>query len=252
MSTATETSSAKPAAVAPVQMPFMEHIRELRSRFLKAMLAMIICSVIAFTQYDRVQIWLLDYYRDASKDLGAKFLTFGPVEGLATRTKISSYLGLFLACPVWLWQIWAFINPALNKKERRYAIPFIVSSVVLFIGGAIMALITLPAGLSFLIDFGGKGQKPAYATDKMTSLVTLMVLGFGFAFLFPVFLVFLQLARVLKSEKLFAVWRYAIVGIFVAAAVITPSQDPISFIAMAGPMVVFYFVAAWIGKLLGR
>jgi sec-independent protein translocase protein TatC len=251
MSTATETSS-NPTTAAPVQMPFMEHIRELRSRFLKAMFAIIVCSIVAFTQYDRVQDWLLVYYREAAKDLDIKFLTFGPVEGLATRTKISSYIGLFAACPIWLWQIWAFVNPALNKKERRYAVPFIISSVVLFIGGAIMALITLPAGLSFLIDFGGKGQKPAYNTDKMTSLVTLMVLGFGFAFLFPVFLVFLQLVRVLKSERLFAVWRYAIVGIFVAAAVITPSQDPISFIAMAGPMVVFYFAAAWIGKLLGR
>jgi sec-independent protein translocase protein TatC len=248
MSTATET----PTATTPVQMPFMEHIRELRSRFLKSMLAIIVLSAIGFSQYDRVQLWLLEYYRDAAKDNGLTFLTFGPIEGLATRTKISSYIGLFAASPIWLWQVWAFINPALNRKERRYAIPFIVSSVVLFIGGAVMALITLPAGLSFLIDFGGSGQKPAYATDKMTSLVTLMILGFGFAFLFPVFLVFLQLARVLKSEKLFAVWRYAIVGIFVAAAVITPSQDPISFIAMAGPMVVFYFAAAWIGKLLGR
>jgi sec-independent protein translocase protein TatC len=250
MSTATETSLGQ--AAAPAQMPFMEHIRELRSRFLKAIGAIIFCSVVAFTQFDWVQEWLLDFYRNAANNPELKFLTFGPVDGIGARTKVSTYIGLFAACPVWLWQVWAFINPALNTKERRYAIPFIVSSVVLFIGGAAMALATLPAGLRFLITFAGKAQEPAYNTDKMTSLVILMILGFGFAFLFPVFLVFLQLARVLKSAKLFAVWRYAIVGIFVAAAVITPSQDPISFIAMAGPMVIFYFAAAWIGKLLGR
>jgi sec-independent protein translocase protein TatC len=250
MSTATETSS-KPTAP-PVQMPFMEHIRELRSRFLKALGAIIVCSIIAFFQFDRVQQWLLDYYRHAANKPELTFLTFGPLDGIGARTKVSTYIGLFAACPIWLWQIWAFVNPALNKKERRYAIPFVVSSVVLFFGGAAMALITLPAGLNFLISFAGKAQTPAYNTDKMTSLVILMIVGFGFAFLFPVFLVFLQLVRVLKSEKLFAAWRYAIVGIFVAAAIITPSQDPYSLIAMAGPMVLFYFAAAWIGKLLGR
>jgi sec-independent protein translocase protein TatC len=237
--------------VAAAQMPLMDHIRELRNRLLKSLGAVFLGAFIAFLRYDSIQTWLLGYYKQASRGV-LKFSNLGPLEGVTDRAQICMYVGLFGASPIWLWQLWSFISPALNKREKKYAIPFLVSSIVLFIGGAIVALLTLPPGLQFLVNFAGKETQPIWSMQKMTSLVTLMVLGFGFAFLFPVVLVFLQLVHVLKSKQLLKQWRYWIVGIFVAAAVITPSQDPFTFFAMALPMVLFYFGSILIGRLLKR
>jgi sec-independent protein translocase protein TatC len=237
------------------QMPLMDHIRELRNRLLKSIGAIFLLAMVAFARYNDIQRWLLNYYRDAANVGGKevlKFANFGPIEGLAARSEICMYIGLFAASPIWLWQVWSFISPALSSKERKYAIPFLVSSILLFTGGAAVALATLPAGLKFLNDFAGSSSAPVWTISKMTSIVTLMVVGFGFSFLFPDILIFLMLVRVLKSDQLLRQWRYWIVGIFIAAAVITPSQDPFTFFAMAGPMVLFYFGSIVIGKLLKR
>jgi sec-independent protein translocase protein TatC len=233
------------------QMPLMEHIRELRNRLLKSFGSILLFGLIAFVRYDDIQTWLLSYYKEAAKG-AVKFSNFGPIEGIAARTEISLYVGLFAASPVWLWQLWSFISPALNSREKKYAIPFMVSSVALFIGGAFVAFLTLPAGLKFMVNFAGKESTPLWTIERFTGLVTLMVLGFGFSFLFPVVLVFLMMVRVLKSSQLLKGWRYAIVFIFIAAAVITPSQDPFTFFAMALPMVLFYFGAILIGRMMKR
>jgi sec-independent protein translocase protein TatC len=234
------------------RMSLVEHLRELRNRFLASAIAIVVVSAVAFAQWDAVQGFLLDYYREAARQSDLKFANFGPLEGFSTRTRISAYLGLFGASPVWLWQLWRFIVPALKEKEKRYAIPFLVSSVTLFIGGAVVALITIPNGLRFLVTFAGSGSEPVWSMNQMSDFVVKVVVAFGFAFLFPVVLVFLQLVRVLSSRQLFRQWRYAIVGIFALAALLTPSQDPQTLAAMALPMTVFYFGSAVLGRLLRR
>lgn len=234
------------------RMSLIDHLIELRRRFFISALAIVAASIAAYVLYDHVQLFLVNYYRDATKDQTKDFAVFGALEGFATRLRLSSYIGLFGASPVWLWQLWRFITPGLNPNEKKYAIPFVVSSVLLFVGGGAMALYTLPAGLDFLVANAGKYAEPFYNLDKFVGLVTLVVVAFGFAFLFPVVLVFLQLINVVTPKTLLRGWRYAIVSVFVIAAVITPSQDPYTLLGMAGPMVIFYFASIGIGWLAKR
>jgi sec-independent protein translocase protein TatC len=151
-----------------------------------------------------------------------------------------------------LWQIWRFIVPALSKKERTYAVPFIASSVLLFTVGCYLAYWTLDKALEFLISWSGTDVTQAYQVTKYVSLVVMMMLAFGVGFLSPVLLVFLQLAGAIRPQTLLKQWRFAIMGIFVAAAVITPSGDPISMLALAVPLSILYLVAILVGWLLTR
>jgi sec-independent protein translocase protein TatC len=175
-----------------------------------------------------------------------------PVEGLSTRVRIAMYGGLLFALPVIMWQIWRFVVPALKSSEKKYAIPFIVSSVSLFLLGCVIAYLTLEKALQFLISWAGEDVESLFQVSKYIRLVTLMAFAFGVGFQFPVLLVFLQLVGVLSPQQLLGAWRYAIVGIVVVAAVITPSGDPISLAALAVPMLLLYFVAAGIGVVAQR
>jgi len=143
-------------------------------------------------------------------------------------------------------------HPGLNPKEKKYAIPFVLSSIVLFIMGGIVALLTLEPALDFLLNIGGADVKPTLSVDKYISLVSLMIVAFGLSFEFPVVLMFLLLARVLTTQQLRAWRRYAAVIIVAFAAIITPSQDPYSLFAMAIPMYIFYEGSIIIGRILKR
>ena len=153
---------------------------------------------------------------------------------------------------MWLWELWRFITPGLNPKEKRYAIPFLLTSIVLFVLGGVVALFTLEPALDFLLGAGGDNLRPLLTADKFLSLVSLMIVAFGIAFEFPVVLMFLLIARVLTTEQLRKWRRWAIVGVFAFAAVITPSQDPYSLFLLALPLVVFYEIVIIIGRVMKR
>jgi sec-independent protein translocase protein TatC len=148
--------------------------------------------------------------------------------------------------------MWRFITPGLNPKEKRYAIPFVLTSILLFVLGGLVALLTLEPALDFLLNIGGSDLKALLTADRYISLVALMIVAFGLAFEFPVVLMFLLLARVITTQQLRQWRRWALVAIVVFAAVITPSQDPYSLFAMAVPMYVFYEGVIIIGRLLKR
>jgi sec-independent protein translocase protein TatC len=166
--------------------------------------------------------------------------------------RVAGYGGLIIALPVIFWQLWRFIVPALNKREKRYTIPFIVSSIILFALGGVLAYWTLDKALEFLISWSGKDVTQAYQISKYISLVALMVLAFGVGFLVPVLVVFLQLVGVVTPRTLIKQWRYSILGVFVTAAVITPSGDPISMLALAIPMTLLFLLAILIGFIVER
>jgi sec-independent protein translocase protein TatC len=140
----------------------------------------------------------------------------------------------------------------LSKREKNYAIPFIASSVLLFSLGCYLAYWTLDKALEFLISWSGSDVTQAYQITKYINLVVMMMLAFGVGFLSPVLLVFLQLVSVVTPKTLIKQWRYAIMGIFVASAAITPSGDPISLLALAIPLTILYLIAVLIGWLLTR
>jgi len=239
-----------------VRMSLFDHLAELRRRVMISTAAIALGGVIGFLLYNRVLAFLQRPYCDLKRQKGlagtCNFVITDPLEGVTTRFKVSLYIGLALALPVVLWQVWRFITPGLHPKEKKYAIPFIVSSMVLFALGALVAILTFPQALDFLISVSGDGVETLFGPAKYISLYTLIMLAFGVAFEFPVVLVFLEIAGVLTPRRLLRAWRGSIVGIFVVAAVITPSQDPYSLIGMALPMCLFYFMAIGIGKLLGK
>ena len=183
--------------------------------------------------------------KDQSSNAMAHSLLWDPL-------MVSLHGGLVLALPVVLWQIWRFIVPALSRKEKQYAGPFIASSIVLFIVGCSLAYWTLDKALEFLITWSGTDVTQSYQITKYVSLVVLMMLAFGVGFLSPVLIVFLQLVGAVRPRTLVKQWRFAIMGIFIAAAVITPSGDPFSMLALAVPLTILYSIAVLVGWLLTR
>lgn len=175
-----------------------------------------------------------------------------PLDGFKTRIRVSLYVGLVLSMPVLLWNLWRFITPALDRREKRYAIPFVLSGVLLFALGAVVAYSTFERALEFLISFGGDSVDPLFSPGAYLGLITYMMIAFGVGFEFPILLVFLQMAEIVTPRQLSGFRRYAIVGIVVVAAIITPSGDPISLAALSLPMYVFFEISILIGLMLQR
>ena len=233
-------------------MTVVEHLVELRRRIIISLIAVVGTAALCYWFAPDIIRFLLQYYEDATDGKADAFIFTGPLDAFVTRLKIATYGGIILAVPVWLLQLWRFVTPGLHPREKRYAVPFVFTSTVLFAAGGVVALLTLPEALNFLLNVGGQEVQPLLTADKYISLVTLMLLAFGLAFEFPVVLVFLLIARVLKTEQLSRWRRWAVVLIFAFAAVITPSQDPYSLFFMAVPMCLFYEASIVVGKVLKR
>jgi sec-independent protein translocase protein TatC len=241
------------------QMTLIEHLAELRHRIFICAIAVGVGAVIMFILFPQVLHFLEGPYRNVTagrsgcgKD-GCDLIATDPLAPFLVRLKVAGYGGLALALPVVMWETWRFIVPALQANERRYAIPFIISVVVLFVAGCFMAWFTVNKALEFLLIGSVGGQIAPFVTaDKYLTLITLMFLAFGIAFEFPVLLMFLLLARVVNTRQLRHARRWAILGITIFAAVITPSQDPFSLFLMAVPLYIFYEAAILIGRILKR
>ncbi len=242
---------AAPNSDAVGAMTLVEHLTELRTRLFIASAAIAVGAVIAFALYEPILDFLVDPYCEIREGKCTLFVQ-SPLDGLATRLKIAGYGGLMISSPVVLWELWRFITPGLHKQEKRYAIPFIAASTLLFFFGVFVAYLTFPKALEFLIEIGGNNLEEIFSPKEYVSFFLKIMLAFGLAFEFPVVLVFLQLVRVVTSKRLGSWRRPAIVVIVASAAVITPSQDPYSLFAMAIPMYIFYELSILLGRLLKR
>lgn len=236
-------------------MTIMEHLAELRTRVVVSILAIAVGALVLLIAYEPVLNFLVSPYRDLcaeKKDLNCdgSLYALGPIDGFAARMRIAAWGGVVIALPVVLWNIWRFIVPALTKREKRYSYFFVASSVLLFVVGALLAYWTLDRALEFLIGWSGADVTQNYQISKYVNLVVLMMLSFGVGFLSPVLLVFLQLVEVVTPRTLITQWRYAIVIIFIVAAVITPSGDPITLMALGVPLTVLYLIAVGIGAVV--
>ncbi len=252
------TSAPSPKIETPEdRMTLFEHLAELRTRIIRSLLAVVIGIIIVVALYNQVLEFLRGPYENLCADRPDLNCTpslqfISPLEGLSTRMSISTYGGIILALPVLLWQVWRFVVPALHAKEKKYAIPFIASSVLLFALGGFLAFWTLEKALEFLISWAGTGVEANFRVGEYIRLVGLMIAAFGIAFQFPVLLVGLQLIGMVTPQTLLKGWRYAIMVCFVVAAVITPSGDPYSMLALALPMSVFYLLSVLIGWVVQR
>lgn len=238
-------------------MTLTEHLGELRVRIIRSALAIAIGMVLIVAFYDHVLDFLIQPYADLCARKPADFCdptlnAFSPTEGLATRMRIGMYGGIIAALPVLLWQVWRFTVPALHAKEKRYAIPFVVSSVVLFTAGGVLAYTTVGQALNFLIAWSGSDVNQIFSVSSYVTLIGLMIFAFGIGFLLPVFVVGLILVGAVSPRRLMKSWRMALVIIAVIAAVITPSGDPITMAMLGVPMMILYFLAVFIGWLVVR
>lgn len=233
------------------QMTLMEHLTELRKRLIISVIAIAVGMLVVTIFYNQLFDWLLEPYRQA-QGRDAELLQTDPLEGFGVRLKVTGYGGIALAMPVLLWQVWRFIAPGLYDNEKRYAIPFVGSALLLFATGAGIAYWTMPKALDFLGSIGGNDLQQFYSPSKYFQLITYMMLAFGAGFEFPILLVFLQLAGIVETSQLRQFRRFAIVLITVLVAVLTPSGDPYSMLALSVPMVIFYEVAILIGSWFER
>lgn len=228
-----------------------EHFGELRRRLLITVIAFVLAACIAAIFYNWELSLLKHPYCQISAHACAFYVT-QPLDQLTLRIKLAAFGGLLLASPVVLWELWRFITPGLRPTEKRYAVPFIIASIALFLFGCLIVYVVLPHTLGWLIHLGGPSIHVLLTPDSYLSLVLLLMVLFGLTFEFPVVLVALQLARVVTPAALLRHWRWAVIGITVASAVFTPSSDPFSMCALAVPLIAFYFGAIGVGKLFRR
>jgi sec-independent protein translocase protein TatC len=219
-------------------MPMMAHLAEFRNRLIKAAIAVAIGTVIAFAYSEQLLDFLIRPYRVAIP--GGALVYFRPTEGFSTVMRVSLFGGLIIASPVILYQIWRFVAPALTPREKRWSYPLTAVFVLLFVGGCAVGYLALERGLIFLLDFGGDALEPLIGAEYYLRFATRFILAFGIAFEFPVFLFTASAFGILPSSALASNRRWAIIVILVAAAVITPSGDPLTLLMLAVPMYVLY------------
>ena len=241
-------------------MTVVQHLEELRYRLVVTFGAVGVGAIVGWFLYEPVKQLMRDPFctyvnrlpEAARPPAGCSLVFTGPLDAFLVKIKIVFFLGLFVALPIVLYQLWAFIVPGLTQRERRMAVPFVISSTFLFALGGALAYVTLPKGLGFLLGFAGEGVVPLITFDRYMGFVVLVTIAFGLSFEFPIVLVFLEMAGVISSEKLRQWRRPAILFIAIFAAVITPSTDPYTMTAMMVPMFAFYEAAIIVGRLMKR
>lgn len=241
-------------------MSLVEHLEELRRRLVISVVAIAVGSVVGWILYDAVIELLLEPYCDywvtvppENRPTDSCSLFFmGAVDPVLIKLKVVVFLGLFIALPVVLWELWAFIVPGLTQREKRLAVPFVASSVILFALGAYLAYATLPRALSFLLGFAGSEFAPLLTGDRFLSFVMLVALAFGLSFEFPIVLIFLTVVGVISTQMLRDWRRWAYLGISIFAAFITPSADPYTMLAMMLPMMLFYEAAIIVARVMNH
>ena len=221
-----------------VPMAFMEHLGELRNRIVKAGLAVVTGAITAFFFHE----WILDLlarpYRNASG--GGTLAVFRPTEAFSLVMRLSLFGGLVLASPVVIYQLWRFVSPALSKREKMWIFPLTGVLALLFASGIWLGYWALSRGLDFLLNFGGASLAPIIGADFYLAFAMRFILAFGIAFEFPVFLFAAAAAGLVGSTKLRQGRRWAVLIILVAAALITPSGDPLTLMLLSVPLYLMF------------
>ncbi|MDP9221276.1 MAG: twin-arginine translocase subunit TatC [Actinomycetota bacterium] len=233
------------------------HLRELRNRVGVAFLTVAVAGSVGWIYYSPILVRLQQPIREVARArhtdfVGLNFGGSGITAPFAIKVKVALFVGLLIASPVWIYELWAFIMPGLTKREKRYAVSFLGASVPLFLGGAYLAWWTFPKAVVTLLELTPQGGFNITDADAYLTFVTRFVLAFGLAFLLPVLMVGLNLAHVLPGRIMLKSWRVSIFLIALFAAVMTPTPDPWTMLFMAIPMVALFFIAVGIALLVDR
>lgn len=238
------------------RMALADHLRELRARLLRSVLAITLALVVALFFYDILLDLVLAPYNDAKKALGGDVETKAYIKGatgpLLLQLKLSGIAALVVTSPYWLYQIWAFIVPGLHPSERKWSRIFAAVAGPLFVAGVAVGYYVLPRGLEVLIGFTPSKLENLVEFGEYFTFFTRMLLVFGVAFEIPLFVVLLNLAGLVSGKALGEHRAWIIVGVFVFAAVATPSTDPFSMLMLALPMTLLFFASELIARVIDR
>jgi sec-independent protein translocase protein TatC len=236
------------------RMTLAAHLRELRSRLVKSILAIAAGGVFGLVFYQQIIDAFIGPFKDVaeSEDLTAEINFGGIADPFVIPLKIALLVGVILASPVWIYQIWAFVTPGLYRNERKWTALVIFTSVPLFLAGIALCFWLLPRGLAVILGFTPDDVANIVLFSDYLSFVMRLVLVFGIAFLLPVFVVLLNAVGVLSRETLSSTRRWTVLGIFVFAAIATPTGDPITMLMLAGPMWILFEAAVLVCRLNDR
>ncbi|EWT00879.1 preprotein translocase subunit TatC [Intrasporangium oryzae NRRL B-24470] len=235
-------------------MALADHLRELRNRITISAAAILIAGIVGWVNYDKVIGALTKPLKDlqAVRDGVVNINFAGMTDAFSLQLTVSLFVGLILASPVWLFQIWRFIVPGLTKRERTVARLFIVAAVPLFVAGCGFAFVMVPKAVTVLLSFTPPGAYNLQDGSQYLNFVLKFILAFGCAFLLPVFLVALNLVGVIPAQAMLKGWRPAVMIIFVFAAVMTPTPDAYTMLFLATPMIALYFASVGLAFLFDR
>lgn len=238
-------------------MSLAEHFREFRNRLVKSALAVVLGGVAGWILFDPLIADFLRPIKEYSADHPERADDIKPVlggllSGFSLHLSVAIAAGVVLSAPIWLYQLWAFIVPGLTRREKRISVVFISAATPLFLLGIWLAHFSLPLVVGVLLDFTPAGTANFPNLSDYISFVIRFSLGFGFAFLLPVFLVALNFIGLLPTSAMVKSWRVAVFLIFVFSAMMMPTPDPFSMMILALPLTFFYFCAIGVGKLFDR
>ncbi|QCB93606.1 twin-arginine translocase subunit TatC [Cellulomonas shaoxiangyii] len=235
-------------------MPLREHLRELRRRLVLIALGLVLGAVAGWFLYEPVFHLLQEPVRQvaASRSEVVTLNFAGIATAFDMQVKVSSFLGVLLSSPWWLYQLWAFITPGLTRRERLYAVGFVAAAVPLFLAGAGLAWAVLPNAVRVLLEFTPAGTANVTDGQMYLSFVMRLMLAFGAAFLLPVVMVALNLTGLVQARAWAHGWRWAVVIAFAFAAVATPTPDVVTMLAVAFPICLLYGAALGVCLLHDR
>ncbi|MEO7130984.1 MAG: twin-arginine translocase subunit TatC [Dermatophilaceae bacterium] len=237
------------------RMALADHLRELRNRVTIAGTAILVASIVGWVNYQRVIDALTKPLVELNKTRngGVVNINFaGMTDAFALQLTASLFVGLIIASPIWLWQIWGFVVPGLTKKEKRVTRLFVVAAVPLFLTGCFFAFIMVPKAVAVLLGFTPQGAYNLQDGSQYLNFVLKFILAFGCAFLLPVFLVAFNLVGILPARTMLKGWRPAVMIIFVFAAVMTPTPDAYTMLFLATPMIALFFASIGVAYLFDR
>lgn len=231
------------------EMTLLEHLKELRNRVVVAAIAVILGVLVCMFFWQEIIGWLIAPARASFPEF--ELAVFGPVEVIGILFKVGLYGGILLASPVIAYEFLAFILPGLTPQERKMILPGIIGVTVFLLGGMAFAYwIILPASLGFLLDFGSEQFNPVIGAKQYLDFAMRIIFWVGLSFELPMVLALLSRLGMVSWQKMLGFWRYSIVLVFVVAAIVTPTPDPLTQSLVAGPLLLLYFVGVALAFLV--